>query len=404
MQKNRGTFSPALPANSVSQLKTHRLDSIDLLRGLVMAIMALDHTRDFFQMQLPDPMDPTHTWAALFFIRWITHFCAPVFVLLAGVSGYLMRARKTPAELAWFLASRGFWLIFLELTWVRCFGWFFNFDYRFSVGQVIWAIGWSMIVLACLVRFPTRWVGAAGTLILLLHNLTDGLKAEQFGPLWWLWRILHDRKPMELWTGHYFFPQYPLLPWIAILLTGYGLGEVFKMPEGQGRRICRQIGFVLLGLFVGLRATNLYGNPRLFQVWPEHSQTLYSFLNCEKYPPSLLFALMTLGPALILLSYLSNDPSKIWKPLVTLGRVPMFFYLIHLPLLHGVALLYARGLGMSGGWLLGRPGDAAVPAEFGVGLAGVYAIWMIAMAFMFPLCNWFAEKKRQSQAKWLSYF
>ena len=369
-----------------------------------MAIMALDHTRDFFQMQLPDPMDPSKTWAALFFIRWITHFCAPVFVFLAGASGHLMRARKTPAELAWFLMTRGFWLIFLELTWVRCFGWFFNFDYRFSVGQVIWAIGWSMIALACLVRFPTRWVGGTGVLIVFLHNLTDGWKAEQFGPLWWVWRILHDRKPMELWPDHFFFPQYPLLPWIGILLAGYGFGEVFRMPDEQRRSVCRRIGFVLLGLFISLRATNWYGNPRPFKVFPELSQTIYSSLNCEKYPPSLLFTLMTLGPALILLSYLSNEPGKLWRPLVILGRVPMFFYLIHLPLLHGAALLYAWSLGMSGGWLLGRPGDSAAPASFGVGLFGVYVIWLIAMAFMFPLCTWFAEKKRLNPASWLSYF
>ena len=244
---------------------------------------------------------------------------------------------------------------------------------------------------------------SAGALIIALHNLTDPIKSEQFGPFWWLWRVLHDRKPMEIWSGHFFFPQYPLLPWIAILLAGYGFAEVLKLPEERRRSICRQTGVLLLGLFIILRATNWYGNPGAFQVWPRLSQTIYSFLNCEKYPPSLLFTLMTLGPALILLSYLGNGPSRVWQPLVTLGRVPMFFYLIHLPLLHGAAVLLAWSQGMSADWLLGRPGDTIVPAGFGVGLAGVCAIWIAAMAFMFPLCTWFARQKRKSQSVWLSY-
>ena len=382
---------------------SHRLDSIDLLRGLVMAIMALDHTRDFFQTPLPDPMDASNTWLALFFIRWVTHFCAPVFVFLAGVSAHLMRSRKTKGELFQFLWTRGVWLIFLELTWIRCLGWFFNFDYLFSVGQVIWAIGWSMIVLSFLLRFPTRWVGVAGTLIILLHNLTDSLKAEQFGPLWWLWRILHDRKPMEIWSGHYFFPQYPLLPWIGILLVGYGFGEVFLWSAEARRRFTFRLGLGLSVGFVLLRWLNVYGDTGRYQTQADWMRTAFSFLNCQKYPPSLLYVLMTLGPALMLLSYLPDRLASLWKPLVTLGRVPLFFYLIHLPLLHGVAVLFAWANGFDATWLLGRPGDHPVPPSYGLGLAGVYLVWMIAMAFMFPLCAWFAEKKRMSHSKLLSY-
>ena len=387
----------------MAKQNSHRLDSIDLLRGLVMAIMALDHTRDFFQTPLPDPMDPSKTWFALFFIRWITHFCAPVFVFLAGVSGHLMRSRKSPEELSRFLWTRGLWLIFLELTWIRCLGWFFNFDYGLSVGQVIWAIGWSMIVLSFLLRFPTRWVGASGALIIALHNLTDPLKAEQFGPLWWLWRILHDRKPMELWPGHFFFPQYPLLPWIGILLAGYGFGEIFLWPDERRRSFTLKLGLSLTAAFVALRWLNVYGDPRSFETHAEWMRTIYSFLNCQKYPPSLLFCLMTLGPALMLLSFLPDRVATFLKPLVTLGRVPLFFYLIHLPLLHAAAVILALSGGFDAGWLLGRPGDNPVPQAFGFGLMGVYAVWIAAMAFMFPLCSWFAEKKRTSQSKLLSY-
>ncbi len=383
--------------------RSYRLDSIDLLRGLVMAIMALDHTRDFFQTPLPDPMDAAQTWPALFFIRWITHFCAPTFVFLAGVSGHLMRVRKPIPELRHFLWTRGLWLIFLELTFIRCFGWFFNFNYLFSVGQVIWAIGWSMIVLSWLLRFSTRWVGLAGVLIIALHNLTDPIKAEQFGPFWWLWRVLHDRKPMEIWPGHFFFPQYPLLPWIGIMLAGYGFGEVFPWGEQTRRRAVLRTGLALVTGFVVIRWLNVYGDPRPYQQFPEAMRTLFSFLNCMKYPPSLLYVLMTLGPALVLLSQLPDTAPRWLKPLVTLGRVPMFFYLMHVPLLHGTGVLFALATGFDADWMWGRPGDHPVPKEFGLGILGVYLVWLAAMAIMFPFCAWFAEKKRQSGSKLLSY-
>jgi len=378
-----------------------RLDSIDLLRGLVILLMALDHTRDFFGDLSVDPMDSAKTWPALFATRWISHFCAPVFVFLAGTSSWLQSRRKAPAELGSFLISRGLWLVFLELTWVRCFGWFFNFNYRFSVGQVIWAIGWSMVILGLAVRFglPARVAGIAGTAVIFLHNLTDGLRGEQFGHFWWLWRILHDRKNMEIAPGFVFFPQYPLLPWIAILFAGYGFGELYKLSDEERRRRIVWLGLSGTLLFLALRGLNVYGDPR---PWVGG---VYSFLNCTKYPPSLLFILMTLGPALLLLSRLPDRVGGIWERVVVFGRAPLFFYLIHLPLIHGLAVVYAFVSYGNFDWLTDAPGWGRMPKpiNYGFGLPGVYSIWAAVLAATYPLCVWFVRRKRESPARWMRY-
>jgi len=379
-----------------------RLDSIDLLRGMVILLMALDHTRDFFGDLSVDPMDPAKTWPALFITRWISHFCAPVFVFLAGTSAWLQARRKSPAELSYFLITRGLWLVFLELTWVRCLGWFFNFNYHFSVGQVIWAIGWSMAALGVAVRFhlSPRIAGFAGVAVIFLHNLTDSWRAEQFGPLWWLWRILHDRQNMEIAPGYVFFPQYPLLPWMAILFAGYGFGTIYKLEDSQRRRAIAKLGLTATGLFILLRAANFYGDPK---PW---TGGLYSFLNCSKYPPSLLFVLMTLGPALLLLSRLPDAVSGFARAVVTFGRGPLFFYLIHLPLIHGAAVVYALAVYGNADWLTDAPGWGRMekPADFGFALPGVYAIWLTVLLVTYPVCTWFIRKKRDSPAAWLRYF
>ncbi len=379
-----------------------RLDSIDLLRGGVILLMALDHARDFFGDLSVDPMDPAKTWPALFLTRWISHFCAPVFVFLAGTSAWLQARRKSPAELSYFLITRGLWLVFLELTWVRCLGWFFNFNYHFSVGQVIWAIGWSMVALGAAVRFklPATVAGLLGVAVIFLHNLTDAWRAEQFGPLWWLWRILHDRKNMEIAPGYIFFPQYPLLPWMAILFAGYGFGVFYAMKDDHRRRVIGWLGFGTTALFVLLRAANFYGDPKPWL------GGLYSFLNCAKYPPSLLFILMTLGPALLLLSRLPDTVSGFWQLVVMFGRVPLFFYLIHLPLIHCAAVIYALAAYGNADWLTDAPGWGRIPkpADFGLALPGVYAIWMTVLILLYPLCAWFTRKKRESDAPWLRYF
>jgi uncharacterized membrane protein len=392
---------------------SRRLDSIDFLRGLAIAVMALDHARDFFGLVTADPLNPASTWPAFYFSRWITHFCAPVFVFLAGAAAYLQSRRKSPAELARFLFTRGLWLVLLELTFIRCFGWFFNFHYRFSVGQVIWAIGWAMVALATAIRFrlSPRAAGLAGLAVIFLHNLTDPLKAEQFGPLWWLWRILHDRKPMEFYPGHFFFPQYPLLPWIAVLFAGYGFGLFLDMPPERRRFWFLRLGAAATLLFLLLRAINIYGDPRPWTPQPSTVQLLYSFLATSKYPPSFLFLLMTLGPPLLLLAFLKDQMGPWARPLLLFGRVPMFFYLLHLPLLHGAAALYALAVYGSADWLTDAPGWGRVPRppDFGFHLPGVYAVWLAALALTYPLCRWIDRKKSAARAnpttsnRWLSY-
>jgi len=385
----RASVLAVFPAVRVS---ARRIDSIDLLRGIVILLMALDHTRDFFGDLSVDPMDAGKTWPALYATRWISHFCAPVFVFLAGTGAWMQREKP---ELSQFLIRRGLWLVVLELTWVRCFGWFFNFHYKFSVGQVIWAIGLSMCVLGVAIRIglTPRVAAWIGTAIIFLHNLTDSWKAEQFGPLWWLWRILHDRKPMEFYPEHFFFPQYPLLPWLGVLIAGFGFGAVYQQPEARRRQLTLWLGLAATALFAALRWTNWYGDPR---PWAD---SLYSFLNCTKYPPSLLFLLMTLGPSVILLARL---PDRVAGPVVLFGRTPLFFYLIHLPMIHGAAALYALAGWGNADWLTDAPGWGRMPrpADFGFGLPGVYAIWATVMLVCYPLCRWFAEFKRKDGAPW----
>jgi uncharacterized membrane protein len=378
-----------------------RLDGIDFLRGLAILLMALDHTRDFFGDLSVDPMDPARTWPALFFTRWISHLCAPVFVFLAGTSAFLQSTRKSHRELSRYLIIRGLWLVVLELTWVRCLGWFFNFHYRFSVGQVIWTIGWSMVLLgiAVRIRMPASVAGGVGGIIILFHNFTDGLKAKAFGSLWWLWAILHDRQNIEIFPGYIFFPQYPLLPWIGVLFAGYGFGMLYRIESARRRRIVLLLGLASTAGFLALRWLNLHGDPR---VW---TGGFYSFLNTTKYPPSLLFLLMTLGPALLLLAVLPETLPRPAGPVTLFGRVPLFFYLLHLPLIHGAAVLYALARWGNADWLTDAPGWGRTPRppDYGFSLPMVYAIWIAVLLVCYPLCVWFARKKKVSSAPWLRY-
>src|SRR5215210_7614762 len=275
-----------------------RLDAVDAVRGIVMVIMALDHVRDFFHVYAKtfDPTDPSKTWTLLFFTRWATHFCAPTFVFLAGTGAFLSTRRgKTRPELARFLLTRGLWLVLLELTLVR-FGWFFNFDYHVMIAQVIWAIGWSMVALAGLVFLPTRAVAAVGLALILLHNLLDGVSADSFGSFRWLWVVLHEQNVLALRPDVFVFVAYPLVPWVGVMALGYAFGSLLTLERERRRRLLLTIGGSAVVLFVVLRAANVYGDPT---PWVSQARgawfTLLSFLNTQKYPPSLLFLLMTLG-------------------------------------------------------------------------------------------------------------
>ena len=388
-----------------------RLESIDVARGLIMVVMALDHVRDFFHHDalLFEPTDLSQTNAALFFTRWITHFCAPVFFFLAGTSAFLSFGRgKSQNDLARFLVSRGLWLMFLELTFVRCLGWQFNFNYHVTGLIVIWALGWSMILLAALVYLPRWLIGALAVALIGGHNLLDPIQPESFGTLGWLWKILHVPGAIQPFPRTTFVTGYPLVPWVAVMAAGYVFGTWFKLERRERRKRFLWLGLGLTATFIVVRAVNIYGDPTPWTAQGSAFFTFLSFINCEKYPPSLLYLLMTLGPVIILLALLDRDLSAIWRPLIVFGRVPLFFYLLHLPLMHGMAvglsyLKYGRA-----DWLfLGPAGipvfGAAYPPDYGYGLLGVYLIWILVVVILYPLCRWFARVKQERRSVWLSY-
>lgn len=409
--------------------KRMRIDSIDLLRGIVMVIMLLDHTRDFVHrdvLQGFDPTDLARTNPLLFFTRWITHFCAPVFVFLAGTGSFLQFAQgKSKSELSKFLITRGLWLIALEFTVVRCAA-FLNFDFRFlGAMQVIWVIGVSMIVLAALIHLPLRLVAAFGVLMILLHNLLDGFRVQGWqgpqGPVPGLWAkvyiILHQA--FEAFPILSFFPSpvvfvlYPLIPWIGVMAAGYAFGALYQMEAARRRRLLLLFGGVATALFFILRAINIYGDPSRWAKQSTVSFTIISFFNVTKYPASLLFILMTLGPAFWALAWFEKSKaatdqkeghSKLRNFFITFGRVPLFFYLLQWPMAHLTSLVAHLIAGKPIRWMFGTQiQTAGPPPEAGFGLPVVYICWIIGIILLYPLCKWFAEVKQRRKDWWLSY-
>ena len=399
--------APAPTARAPATASAARLDSVDLLRGLVIILMALDHVRDFFTNAKFDPLDLAQTSPALFLTRWLTHFCAPVFIFLAGTGAFLAGERgKSKRELSWFLFTRGLWLALLEITWVRCLGWEFNFQMHHIPAAVLWAIGWSMVALAALVFLPHWAVAVFGVVLIGAHNAFDGMPAENWGRLDWLWIVLHQGGGFEVAPGVKLIAAYPLVPWMGVMAAGYGFGALLQHEPARRRREIFLLGVGLTLLFVLLRWSNLYGNPKPWAPQASGLFTLFSFLDCHKYPPSLLYLLMTLGPALMVLAWLDRPTPRWLQPVLVFGRVPLFFYLLHLPLIHGLALVTALIRYGRAEWLFGSPfGEKkfAIPADNGFGLAGVYLFWILVVALLYPVCRWFAEVKRRRREAWLSY-
>ena len=380
-----------------------RLDSIDLLRGLVMVLMALDHTRDFFTNAHFDPTDLSQTTAALFLTRWVTHFCAPVFTFLAGAGAYLAAARgKTRPQLSRFLLTRGLWLIVLEYT-VVWFGITFHFDWHFLPASVLWALGWGMIVLAGLVHLPLPVIAAFAVMTIAGHNLFDAVRPDQLGPLGPLWTVLHTRGPLPLTPSVTMFVHYPLVPWIGVMAAGYVFGAVFLLNRPRRRTTMLGLGASLVLLFVALRATNFYGDPHPWSPRQDALFTVLSFLNCQKYPPSLLYLLMMLGPALLALSVFERGLGRLGRPLLMFGRVPLFFYLLQWYAAHLLAVVVNAALGRPAPWLLGGAAWNA-PQGYGYSLGVVYLMWIVVLVLLYPPCRWFAALKRRRRDAWLSYF
>lgn len=387
-----------------------RIQSVDLLRGMVMVIMALDHVRDFFHADAYhfSPENLARTNGMLFFTRWVTHFCAPVFVFLAGVSVQLSSAKRDGLRaVSRRLITRGIWLIFLEWT-VLEFMWTFNFEYQMVVLQVIWVIGWSMIALAGLIWLPQRAVAIFALAMMALHNAFDRVAPAQWGSLGWLWNILHA--PTVFTMGHTrIFALYPLIPWIGVLAAGYSFAPILRMEEGRRRRVLLRLGIALAAAFFVLRLVNIYGDP---QRWaPQNSITamVMSFFRTTKYPPSLDYLLMTLGPAIAALGLIDGVRVSENHPLRVFGRVPMFYFVCHFYLIHALALVFS-GL-RYGRWdyflhfpgaLLGLP-DANFPKDWGYNLAEVYVIWLVVVVLLYLPCRWYMHVKQRSRSGWLSY-
>jgi uncharacterized membrane protein len=384
--------------------KPQRIYSIDLLRGIIMVIMALDHVRDYFSNAHFDLTDLTRTTPALFFTRWITHFCAPVFVFLAGTSAYLSQTAKgkTKKQASLFLLSRGLWLIVLEVTVVRTL-WTFNFDIGFQIVQVIWAIGFSMVFLAALVYLKPLYVGIIGLVIIVIHNSFDGIASSSFGSFNWFWMFLHEQNLYGTPERGIIF-GYPIIPWIGVMAAGYWFGTFFKLESEQRKKLFLKIGFACIGLFILIRTTNLYGDRSLWHQQDSLWKTIASFVNCTKYPPSLLYLLMTLGPAIVALSLLEKANNKgLGAFFIVYGRVPMFYYLWHIFLAHGLAILVA--------YITGYPDTARFfsnnvffsQGPWGFDLWFVYFIWITVVLILYYPCKWFMNVKARNKHWSLSY-
>jgi uncharacterized membrane protein len=388
----------------MEQAQTFRIHSIDILRGIVMIIMALDHTRDFFHETAftADPLDVATTTPALYFTRWITHFCAPTFVFLSGVSAYLSSKNKARSDASVFMIKRGIWLIFIEVA-VITLGLTFNPLYNLIVWQVIWAIGWSMIFLGILMRFSFNTVLVAGVILFFGHNLLDYATLPQTGLAGNLLKVFltNSFTTLQISPDRFILVIYAILPWTGIMLLGYCAGYWYRKEFSAIKRkqLLLVTGSLLIVLFIILRITNVYGNPTDWD-----GSDLFTFLNTSKYPPSLQYSSMTLGPALILLALLENIKAKWTKVVSVYGRVPFFYYVLHFYLIHTLLVVLFFATGHTSSQIVDPQTPFLFrPALFGYNLWIVYGIWLcIVFALYFP-CRWFNRYKETHTQWWLRY-
>ncbi len=392
-----------------STLTSKRIESIDLLRGLVMIIMALDHTRDFFHKEAftGDPLNAATTTPILYFTRWITHFCAPTFVFLSGMSAWLQHQRKTTKELSWFLITRGLWLIVAEI-FIVTFGITADIHYGIFVLQTIWSIGISMVLLGLVIHLPFKLVLLIGVVIVLGHNSLDFAEAARKGnvPLWW--NFLHVPTVFPLFDNHTVGIFYPFLPWTGLMILGYCFGKFYTaLDPAKRNRTVLWISLMMLLFFVVLRFSNVYGDPADWTKQKDGLSTFFVFMNVQKYPPSLLYMCATIGGALLFLSFVKTTSGKLARIIIVYGRVPFFYYILHfylLNILHIFAYLsrgHSFAEGMKG--LPNFPFKFMVPGE-GYSLGIVYLIWIAVVIALYPLCKWYDRyKTNHKEKRWLSY-
>jgi uncharacterized membrane protein len=386
-----------------------RISAIDIMRGIVMVIMALDHVRDFFHLGAVgyNPTDMATTYPSLFFTRWITHYCAPTFVFLAGTSIYLMTKRKSKKDLSIFLLTRGVWLIVLELIVVR-FGILFNFYFDVLIFQVIWVIGASMICMAMLVHLSYKAVLAIGLVIVFAHNLADLNPLTPQNSFYVSWAFLRQTGFIPLTANNTAMVIYPLLPWLGTMVLGYCLGKLYTGEFSKDRRqkMLFTIGISAVLLFVILRLINVYGDPAPWSVQKNGIFTLMSFLNVTKYPVSLLYTLMTLGPVLIILGVMERINTNLLKPFTVFGRVPLFYYILHFYLIHLVSLflfMYKTGRSFSEVDFHFNKSFGGLTPEAGYSLFLTYVAWFAVILVLYPVCRWYNRYKNTHTYWWLSY-
>jgi uncharacterized membrane protein len=380
-----------------------RLDSIDLMRGIVIVLMAIDHTKGTFWDGTFDPLNADLTNLPTYLTRWITHFCAPTFCFLMGVGAYLSGRGRTKPELSWFLVTRGLWLVFLEVTVVK-FGLQFNFSLNTTIALVFWSLGWSLVFVSALVYLPSRVVGTIGVVMILTHNLLDGIKPEIFGPLRPLWLILHQQGVIDLTTQAKLLVAYPLIPWVGVAAAGFGFGEIVTMETKRRRTWMITLGLVMIAAFFVLRIFDVYGDSLKWSTKASALRTGFSFFNCQKYPPSLLFLLMTLGPMFVMLAVLEFKiiPAPIARFLITLGRVPLFFFVAQWYVIKALAIVVASARGFSPEYLYVP--NVQAPAGVKFDLPMVYFWFVVVMVLLYFPCRWFAGvKARHKDVWWLSY-
>ena len=391
---------------------TKRIESIDIIRGIAMVIMALDHVRDYFHIAAftDDPLNFATTTPLLYFTRWITHFCAPIFVFLSGTSIYLQSLRKTKKELSAFLIKRGLWLIFAEFV-IIAFAWTFNPFYHFIPMQVIWAIGISMVILGLAIRLPYHFILVLGLIIVFGHNLLDIPEAAPGFKAGFWWDLLHHGyfTTYPYIPNHFFVIVYAFLPWTGVMMLGYCAGIFFtpKFSTAQRQKIIFRLGMALFLFFVIVRFINIYGDP---VAWTTQKNALYSFLSfmkVNKYPPSLLYLCITIGPALLLLSFVEKIKNGFTNIMLVFGRTAFFYYIIHLYLIHLLLAVafYAKGNNTQDAInsMQNLPFMFLIPGQ-GFGLAVVYGIWAVVIIALYPLCKWYDKYKTNHKEKWwLSY-
>lgn len=393
----------------MTHIKSSRIESIDILRGLAMVIMALDHVRDYFHYGsfFVNPTDLETTTPFLFLTRFITHNCAPAFIFLAGTSAFLYGSNKPKKELSKFLLTRGVWLIFLEIA-VNNLIWTFDITYSRLILQVIWAIGWSMVVLSFLIHLPRRALLATGLIIVAGHNLLDGIVKEGTDPGSILWYFLHQRTPLRLGPDQLLVIGYPVLPWIGLMVLGYCFGALYRrdFDVKLRRKWLLGLGFGAIAMFYVIRGINAYGDPAPWAVQKNITYTVLSFFNVTKYPPSLDYLLITIGPAMLFLYVIEPVKNRATDFLLVFGRVPLFYYFLHVLVIHGLAVVLLAATG--GNWqdmiLDGSQSTRTDLLDYGYPLYVVYIIWIAVILFLYPFSKRYMRYKAANRDKWwLSY-